>query len=437
MATSKKDTVDKTTLIENRKFRRSNKAVGMRVSEGGTLTLLCRKIFNVVMFHTQKLGVPGENAPTDAPQFQKYYWVLLSAFVEDVRYNSQNIEYLAESFNSLLNIKLYCDDAGGVGGESLLAGFRISNQTGKRGDPRWIGWALPPGIEQMAMNPLLYTNASLFYLSTLKSNHSLGLYETCKRYATSPGGLTMRKPVAWWHDHLRGLPVGTDDMEYKIFKRNILKKAIEETNLMTDIDVELIEVKNGRKITDLQFRVSEKAQAQLLLPHEPVLNMEIIDRLVLLGFAKKEAEDVLGSNTEEFVTLTLTLVENRMADNKLSALVSGAAFFRSAIKNRYVETSIKAKKAAVATAAAKRKSQEAMPVDDVVPIDPIKEAARIAAMAKFDGLDKESQEVIINQAAEENSALSSNIKKNPNGKIARSIIATLMMANIDGQHCAV
>lgn len=414
---------DEIALIENKKFRRPNKAVALRVSGGGTLTLLCRKIFNVMLYHTQKLGVPGANAPSDQPRFQKYYWVPLSVFVEDARFNSEAVDYLSESFNNLLNIKLHCDDEGGMGSESLLAGFRITNKSGKRGDPRWVGWALPPSVEEMAMNPLLYTTASLYYLTSLKSSHALGLYEIAKRYATSPGGLTMRKPVEWWHEQLRGVPVGTEMSEYKIFKRDILKPSIVEVNLLTDVEVELVEIKSGRKVVELQFKVGEKKQGQLELPPSPVLDIKTIERLALLGFSQREAEDIFAANEPSFVKVTIEFVEARIANTSLPPIDSGAAFFRAAMKNRYAETAANAKNAA----AKKKISDKALEQKEVIATDPAKEAARAEALRSFDALDASSREALLNQLAAKNPLLSKSIRKNPNGKAARVTIASWLI----------
>ncbi len=46
-----------------REFRKANEIIAPRVTRGGTLSLLARKIFNVILYHTQRLGVPGANAP--------------------------------------------------------------------------------------------------------------------------------------------------------------------------------------------------------------------------------------------------------------------------------------------------------------------------------------------------------------------------------------
>ncbi|MFD2274277.1 hypothetical protein ACFS07_33320 [Undibacterium arcticum] len=47
--------------------------------------------------------------------------------------------------------------------------------------------------------------------------------------------------------------------QYKYFKKDKLLPAIREINLRSDITIELIEVKDGRRVADLQFIVQEKA----------------------------------------------------------------------------------------------------------------------------------------------------------------------------------
>lgn len=407
---------------DKREFRRSNKAVAMRVASGGALTFLCRKILSVMLYHTQKLGHPGANAPSDLPRFQKYYWVPLSVFTADARFNSEAIDYLSDSFENLMNIKLYLDDEGGTGGEILLAGYRILNRTGKRGDPRWVGWTFPPSVEEMALNPAYYTTTSLYYLMSLKTNPASALYDVAKRYATSPGGLTMRRPVKWWHEVLRGVPVGSEMCAYKFFKRDVLLPAIAEVKGVPDVRVELLEFKQGRKVVELQFRVWENRQEQLELEHPPILDMSVIQRLVDLGMVKKEAEEVFVAHGSEVLTMTLDLVDARGGNANLPPLASKVAFFRAALKNRYAEAAAASKAAALA----KRKpkliaKQEPEP-------SAAQTEARKAALQRFDAMDLVDREQVLSLIAERNAPVAKVIRTNPSGKSARVVLAGELLA---------
>ena len=55
-------------------FRKTNEAIGLRVREG-KLSLLTRKIFNVMMYHAQEQRIPGITAPIDTPAAKKYFWI--------------------------------------------------------------------------------------------------------------------------------------------------------------------------------------------------------------------------------------------------------------------------------------------------------------------------------------------------------------------------
>ena len=77
MATKKKLPVIQDAEQANREFRKANEIIAPRVTRGGTLSLLARKIFNVILYHTQRLGVPGANAPSDDPAYREFYWLPL------------------------------------------------------------------------------------------------------------------------------------------------------------------------------------------------------------------------------------------------------------------------------------------------------------------------------------------------------------------------
>jgi hypothetical protein len=55
---------------ELKEFRKTNDAIGLRVSEG-RLSLLSRKIFNVMVYHAQRIRTKGENAPIESEAAKK------------------------------------------------------------------------------------------------------------------------------------------------------------------------------------------------------------------------------------------------------------------------------------------------------------------------------------------------------------------------------
>src|SRR3546814_15263612 len=126
----------------------------------------------------------------------------------------------------------------------------------------------------------------------------MALYENCRRYLTNPSKLTSRQSVQWWYQVLTGNPASAEVPEYKYFKRDTLLKAIREVNDVTDLIVELIEFKEGRRVAELQFSVEKRAQEPLQLSAPAVDSAAHLARLMALGVTPADALAYLG-DTED------------------------------------------------------------------------------------------------------------------------------------------
>jgi len=400
---------------EDKNFRRANKVVPMRVASGGTLTLLSRKIFNVMLYHTQKQGMPGTNAPPGDPVYANYYWVPLATFTADANFNSDDVKALRWSFDNLQSIRIHRDTKSVLGSDVLLSSYRIVNPQEKRGSKVLVGWEMPSAVAALAKNPDLYTWTSIYYLTILRTTAGLALYETAKRYATSETGLTMSEKWEWWFEYLTGVPVGTGAPEYKYFKRDTLQPAMDELNSLTDLHVELLVTKEGRKVDKLQFKVTRKKQERLELSPPPVIDSQIVARIASLGFAQQEAEDIFAAHDEGFLKATLDFTDARLADTKLAPLSNSAAFFRSALRGRYAE----AKKRLPEDGKPKIAEQRKEPP----PEDPVAKEARQRAIGRFDTLSEFEKAEKLAEFVEANPAMRKAAVKNPQSKIVRESLA--------------
>lgn len=317
-------------------FRKTNEAIGLRVSEG-RLSLLSRKTFNLMVYHAQKLGVPGQNAPIDTPVAQKYFWIPLTDLARDAAYDSKDTELLKKSVQELQDIRIYMEDEKQWTSERLVSSVKIVNSAGlkRRGGRVWFGFAFPPEVANLVMSPGAYTKLSIYYQTMLRSGASLALYEICRRFATNPSRLSSREKWEWWYGALTGNPVTEGLPQYKYFKRDVLKTSISEINAVTDIEVELIEHKLGRKVVDLQFRIRLNEQPALDLPAPPLIDAAVIERLMHLGIAQEEATAIFVSHDDATLRATLELVEERVRSVKAPPLDSAAAYFKAALRNRY------------------------------------------------------------------------------------------------------
>lgn len=323
--------VDKT---DSREFRKTNDAIGLRVKEG-KLSLLTRKVFNVMMYHAQELKQPGVNAPIDTPASKKYFWIPLSELARDSAYDSKDTEFLKEQLQELQNVKLLLENERQWVSERLVSSIQLVNPQGlkKHTGQVWFGYAFPPEVHELVMAPGTYTKFSIFYQGLLRSGAALALYEVCRRYATNPSRLTLIESPEHWYGVLTGSPVTAENLPpYKYFKRDILKLAIAEVNALTDITVELVEHKNGRRVENLQFRVSANQQPQLAFPAGPVIDTELLSKVMGFGFAQETATDFMALHGDQKIRTTIGFVEARIVQKNSAPLDSPAAYFRWALK---------------------------------------------------------------------------------------------------------
>jgi hypothetical protein len=345
MASKKHDTpakrTDATSLMTQTaaaaqavEFRKANESIGLRVI-AGRLSLLSRKLYNVFIAKAQEHGRPGLNAPVDEESAELYFWMPIADVVKDADYNSNDYDTLKEHAQELQNIKVIGESAKMWTSEQLLSGVKIYNTKGlkSKGGTVWLGFAFPPEVMQAILKPNTYTKLSLYYQTQLRSSAGLGLYEVARRYASSPSHLTRREPWEKWYYVISGASLDSQLPEYKYFKRDHLRVAINEINRGTDIEIELLEFREGRRVKEIQFKVFLKQQGALEIPAQPIINTAIINRIVELGVPKAEAATLYASYDEATIVSNLTMVENRI--KRGPAVDSPAAYFKASIKNGY------------------------------------------------------------------------------------------------------
>ena len=383
-----------------REFRKANEAVGLRI-KSGKFTFVSRKLLNIFIFIAQKAGTPGVNAPTDDPGAQGYFWVRMSDVIEGFSYLGNNTDYIKQTAHEMQSVKVIQSTGNSWTDEVLLSGVKVWNSLGL-GHPRgevWIGFAFPPTFQDLVLRcENNYTKYSLYYQSVLSGAQSLALYEICRRYATSPTRVTYKQTYEYWYHVLTGTAVvdGAARPEYKYFKRDVLKTAIAEINKNTDVEVELIEFKENRQVEHLQFRVNLRPQASLEFHPEsnpgPLLNMQMVERIMRFGIPKDEACHIYAQYSERTVISHIDLVEKRQKSSRGTALDSPAAYFKVAIANGYASNPLIA---------------EPLPAEKLSPVPPkdLKAqmtAARTAqALSYFSELSEAQQAGYIDQFSEQ------------------------------------
>lgn len=320
-----------------RSLNKANEAIGLRVREG-KLSLLDRKVLNVLVYNAQQVKVTGNTQLKNIRNSDKYYWIPLRDLAKSAYFTSNDTALLKDLIRELQGVRLEKETSHEWVSEVLVSSVRIVNAKGERarGGEVWLGYAFPPEVEESFLRPSRYTKLSLQYQGSLRTNGGLALYEICRRYATSPGNRTHRDHWQWWWSYLTGTATSEGiNTEYKYFKRDVLRPAIAEVNSLTDIEVELVEHKKGRRVDEIQFMTTLARQQAMIFPAPPFIDSDLYLRVVALGMSEDEAKDAIATHDAGKLGATLDLVEERLRNTAASPLLNPAAYLKKALTEGY------------------------------------------------------------------------------------------------------
>lgn len=314
-------------------LRKAVEAIAIQ-PKSGKITLLTRKLFNVLLAVAQQADDSGDT-----------YRALLSDIVANSAFDSNDTALVKEHLRRMVSVQVEWSTGTSSqkpgrkwGISTLIADAEILEDPVTR--RVWVEFSFAPKIKKKLLDPVQYARLSLQFQSQLRSSAGLSLYEICVRYLTNPSHLTMRETWEWWRPILSGTPdteAGDEaKREYKYFKRDYLRPAIAEVNTVTNIFVELIEHREGRRVAEIQFRVTERKQPMLALDEHPnVFDSTLVDRMVKIGISLKDAQTLYADSEENRIRAALQMTEQRMRSTTLPAVRSAAALFKDALKKGY------------------------------------------------------------------------------------------------------
>lgn len=230
-----------------------------------------------------------------------------------------------------------------------------------RGVETIVTWKLPKMIRARLLDPRgFFTRISLEMMTRLRSGASIALYEICCQYVSNDhgkgeGGLTNRDTIAAWMPRLTGSRKAS--YEYKFFKRDVLMTAIQEINEISDLRVELVEHKVGKKVDELQFRVFRKAifdstrEEACLAPVDPSavpalskVDSRHMQRVLALGASAAAAQRICAqfADDPDYLMRHLDYVENRGRNAHSAPLVNKVAFLKKSLEHGYANEAMPA-----------------------------------------------------------------------------------------------
>lgn len=198
----------------------------------------------------------------------------------------------------------------------------------------YLLWAFPPDMVNALKDPKRFTLIAPEDLVNLKSYAAVALYEICARYADNLSQRTSRKPKEWWVTALCGDSHKTSarsketgkPREWRKFKNESVIPAINEINQQTGLLIELIEIKQGRAVADVQFKVVRKANLK-------IGTSEAHLQAAQLGIPTQDITNFLNNGgTQDEALLHLASLRARVEDKDNDKVENRSSFFRGIIK---------------------------------------------------------------------------------------------------------
>lgn len=222
----------------------------------------------------------------------------------------------------------------------------LSQAEFEKGGAWHIRWAFPPRVLTALKDPAFYTRLDLDIIGSLRTYASLALYEVCARYRTNPTGVTCSQSPEWWVEALTAravrspsAKVGSKQVsieeqrvkpkrEWRKVKSESVLDAIVEINTKTDLEIELIEKRTGKAVTEVQFAVRRKRRA--LIAEEGV-PPDMLAQAISLGVSASDistlARTVRGGH--DVLKAALKKLAERVGRADLEPISSAVSYLKS------------------------------------------------------------------------------------------------------------
>jgi len=290
------------------------------VPKSARITSLGRKAYNVLLYEAQEQGLDKD-----------VFRIPLERVVRGVDFDSNDHALIKKHLRAMVSTTVeWQSPTTGEGAAWNVSGLLAHARLAKERGQVWVEWSYAVNLKQELLEPTVFARLKLEVISQLRSHAGIALYEICTRYKDV--GRTSRQHWRWWRPVLSGQPESerTAKLEYRIFKRDTLKLAIAEVSSITDLEVELVEHKEGRFISEIQFLIRQKQQSALPLRHPPdAIDLSLVVRARELGVDEDKAEELLLQHGTEAMRSGLDLLAKRAASEFPGPLRDPYRYLRS------------------------------------------------------------------------------------------------------------
>ena len=300
------------------------------VPRAGRVTITGRRLYNVLLQVSQsKLVLAGEMPPADF-----LFEAPLAALLKSTGSNGDDRTAAKRYLSEMQDVRVdWQSTAPGDGTKWKSLNMLSQAEIELRHGENWCRWAFPPDIMGALFSPERWARIDLDVLKNLSSVPSLALYEICARYRDSPGGLTSRQTPGWWLDALSSGPAGAEKREWRKFKNERVKDAVTEINAGTDLEIELIEHKEGRAVKEVQFAVRRKQRVQRQVAEARPVDVGFVLRAATLGVPEPKLDGLIREFGLEVVQVKVDMLEKRLMNRTLTKLENPLSYLRALLRN--------------------------------------------------------------------------------------------------------
>lgn len=265
------------------------KNVGLihHVTVGNPLTLIAKKIFNVLLFNARQCLLSAER-----------HEISVRDLTTHLGFNSKNTDVLKAALRQLVETRMEWNVLGDAGEREWGVTTALAEAKLQGGV---CSYAYAPTMREKLANPEVYALIDLQLQRQFKSTYTASLFENVVRYRRVGRTPAIEIEILLG---LLGLSDSKTYRQFKYLKRDVLVPAIEEINGKSDIRVSMLPPRRiRRRVSAVQFEVKEAGLIAERLPVE--------QRLKTFGIEGRDAREAMGKHSDEKLMAILDEVQRR------------------------------------------------------------------------------------------------------------------------------
>lgn len=299
------------------------------------------KLHLALLFRSQQQILMGEDVPNADFMFEAAVTDLVS-LINDQEDSSDLRQSLKRYFVEMMStvVRWESPDARKNGviwaGMPMLSFAELKLRDGKL----WARWQLPGPLLRAVADPTLYTPIDLVAIAKLNSYASVALYQICSRYRHNPSGVTSKNPPDWWLDAMISTPAVDPKTKVRVVrewrkkKNSVVNDAILEINTKTDVEIQLLEFREGegKAVTGVQFAVRQKAMPQSISSITTINDLDVVRLCTKIGISQTLIQSYIKKYSLDWIKQTLIALESRMDRDDLDAIEKPGTYFATLLR---------------------------------------------------------------------------------------------------------